>query len=791
MLKKILYKLISFLNLPGDALKMFELANEISGINRKTLPSELLPLNTIQLSRGLLNYTVLQSRLNWIFPYWAEKQYNHQSLSFIPRSHLGLSMNVTERNWTAVGNPDCDSEPIVDPRGLVTPFKDGWSIDIWMQLNDEIIIPSKNNYTIQTLINDLPVIETKTKVQNNLLITHVYTFKQNLYVKAEFIGEIDNNAAIIYSIRPFNPEGVSIINSIVFDSSANLFLINGRDRLEFNKKPAFVYCSTFEELDSYHALGAKKSKFASICEFGMASAVAVFECRNDDKSILCTYSSASHKASPEFHHSSETESYWENLLQPAAKIDTPDDRINSLFKFSTATLLMLLDQDSITPGPFTYHQFWIRDAVFMLNALDKVGYSQLTVPVINSFKKYQDRKGYFRSQQGEWDSNGQVLWCIYRHGLLTGNSNLFESYFNSLLKGVNWIDKFRIHNKKFAGKPYYGILPAGMSAEHLGLVDYYYWDNFWSLSGIQSFGAICTILNRRKELEYVKALIHEYKTDIENSIENVRKKFNIKTIPASCTRADDCGMIGSLSAIYPTQLFNPADKGIIVTLEAIYQKYFYKGMFFQNFIHSGMNAYLTLHVAHAFLYCGNREKFWEIFMSVTSNCSETFNYPEAIHPVTGGGVMGDGHHGWAAAEIILAVRDAFLFERFSNTLELMELVLFAGIPAFWFEQSKPFSIKNAPVPGGKISIIVIPSEIIISIRIDFLCVNHEKKLQLKIELPFEIENVTVDGAPLTFPDGMKMFFVVNSAVKEIIIWKKQNNYQAVSNSNNWPAIKSL
>ena len=78
-----------------------------------------------------------------------------------------------------------------------------------------------------------------------------------------------------------------------------------------------------------------------------------------------------------------------------------------------------------------------------------------------------------------------------------------------------------------------------------------------------------------------------------------------------------------------------------------------------------MNAYLTLHVAHAYLYSGNREKYWEILVAVISNSTATFTFPEAIHPITGGGVMGDGHHGWAAAEIVLAIRDAFVYERFS------------------------------------------------------------------------------------------------------------------------------
>ncbi|MGD1008297.1 MAG: hypothetical protein ABR980_13830 [Ignavibacteriaceae bacterium] len=308
---------------------------------------------------------------------------------------------------------------------------------------------------------------------------------------------------------------------------------------------------------------------------------------------------------------------------------------------------------------------------------------------------------------------------------------------------------------------------------------------------MQSFGAICGILNHVKELEYVNALINEYQNDLENSIERVCNNYNLEAIPASCTRGIDCGMIGSISAVYPTQLFNPDDKKISSTLDALYQKYFYKGMFFQNFIHSGMNAYLTLHVAHAYLYSGCREKFWEILSSVTSHSTQTLTYPEAIHPFTGGGVMGDGHHGWAAAEIVLAVRDAFVYESFSNSSELLELVLFAGIPSFWFEQSKPFSVRNTPVPGGEISIDVIPSGLIIAIRIDFLNSNHSRNVKLKLNLPFEIEKAKVDGIPVSFFSDEKKSFVVYSSDKEIIIWRKQNEIQAVSNSNVSSAIKSL
>ena len=134
-------------------MQMFRASNEISGIDKKTLPVELIPLNSIQLSRGLLNFTVLQSRMDWIFPFWINRQYNPDSKSFVPRSHLGLSMNITHRNWTAVGNPECDVEPIVDPRGLVTPFKNGWSIDTWLIMDGKIFLPSASELVEQCLID--------------------------------------------------------------------------------------------------------------------------------------------------------------------------------------------------------------------------------------------------------------------------------------------------------------------------------------------------------------------------------------------------------------------------------------------------------------------------------------------------------------------------------------------------------------------------------------------------------------------------------------------------------------
>jgi hypothetical protein len=361
---------------------------------------------------------------------------------------------------------------------------------------------------------------------------------------------------------------------------------------------------------------------------------------------------------------------------------------------------MLTDGGSITPGPATYHQFWFRDAAYMLLALNRFGHFSVTRSVIESFPSRQDRSGYFRSQQGEWDSNGQALWTIWQYALLSGDRELPASHFDHLMKGVRWIGETRLTKGKHSGKPYYGLLPAGLSAEHLGLSDFYFWDNFWSVAGIEAFARICRALSRPGEERLARGLSRSYRQDIENAIYRVQKRFNLREIPASPTRGIDHRMVGTCCAWYPLQIFPPDDARMLASLRTLTRRYFHKGLFFQEFIHSGMNPYLTLHVAHSWLYAADRQKLWSILKDVASNASPTLNFPEALHPLTGGGSMGDGHHGWVAAEIVLALRDMFVYESWHPERTRHDLYFLAGVPARWIAAKQRFSFKRVPVPEG-------------------------------------------------------------------------------------------
>ena len=98
-------------------------------------------------------------------PEQLERQFNPHDPAFVPRAFSITHVNLTHRNWTAVGQPDCDWLPVVDPRGLVTPLLDGWSLDAWVvPARGEPLLPSRAEDAEQRLLmNGTLAVETRAR----------------------------------------------------------------------------------------------------------------------------------------------------------------------------------------------------------------------------------------------------------------------------------------------------------------------------------------------------------------------------------------------------------------------------------------------------------------------------------------------------------------------------------------------------------------------------------------------------------------------------------------------------
>lgn len=378
--------------------------------------------------------------------------------------------------------------------------------------------------------------------------------------------------------------------------------------------------------------------------------------------------------------------------------------------------------DDVYPGPFTYKRFWFRDAAFIIHALLCAGLTERAERALARFPGRQTVLGYFRSQEGEWDANGEVLWILQRFFALTGKPP--GDWRDPIRRGARWIMRKRLDDELDA--PHAGLLPAGFSAEHLGPNDFYYWDDFWGVAGLRAAAAMLGERDADDRRDFAGAAT-AFSAAVDRSLEGCAQRLGRPAMPASPYRRLDAGAIGSLALGYPVQLCAPDDPRLLDSVEFLLERCFVHGAFYQDMIHSGLNAYLTLHVAQVLLRAGD-PRYLELMDAVAALASPTGQWPEAIHPRTGGGCMGDGHHVWASAEWLLMIRNCFVRE------EGERLILCAGIPARWLDQERPIRFGPAPTSFGTVD-ITITADPGNPPRIDWQGSWHQGAPAIEIRLP--------------------------------------------------------
>jgi hypothetical protein len=270
--------------------------------------------------------------------------------------------------------------------------------------------------------------------------------------------------------------------------------------------------------------------------------------------------------------------------------------------------------------------------------------------------------------------------------------------------------------------PHPGLLPAGFSAEHLGPNDFYYWDNFWSVAGLRAASRLLRESNPSHTEEFDK-VSNDFLQTINASIQHASPRTQ-GAIPAAPDRRMDSGAVGSLVADFPLQLFAPNDPRIRRTVEWLLQHSFVRGGFFQNMIHSGINAYLTLHMAQVLLRADD-ERAHSLIDAVAALASPTGQWPEAIHPRTLGGCMGDGQHVWAAAEWLMMMRNLFVRE------EAGMLVIGSGIRREWLESGQTISLERTLTPHGETS-VWIETGASVSVKVETQWRGHPPPLEIRV-----------------------------------------------------------
>lgn len=708
-------------------------------------PIELLRAGVVFHARGILNTRAIQNNLDWIWPYWVERQFNPHDVSFIPRAFSISHVNLSHRNWTAVGVPDSPCLPIVDPSGLLTPFYDGWSIDAWLiQPGGKDLIPSKSmpgtkgraaiSQSLE-LENDGLAVETSIGGTGRGIDSRAEVFPEgpggicSLRIRARS----DVQAFLAVSIRPYNSEGVSFVHDVSLDADRRQWTVNGVPAAQLSEPAERHFTSEYHEGDVYRKIAdphARESR-AARCKVGLATATALYSVPASGTREITVRIDLRHdkEAKAQVPHWLPP-SPWAANLQGVARCVTPDSRINFLYDAAIRSLL-LHSPGEVYPGPYTYKRFWFRDAAFILDALVCAGMENRTERTLDLFPSKQTLGGYYLSQEGEWDSNGEALWIIRRWCEATGRKPK-PAWLSSIAQGGEWIIRKRMKQapRNEAERMVEGLLPAGFSAEHLGPNDYYYWDDFWGVAGLESAAILLETAGdgkHAKQAERFRDEARDFRAAIDRSISAAQQAKGLgSAIPASPYRRMDSGCIGNVAASYPLSLWSPEDPRMAATLEFLLDRCLFKGGFFQDMIHSGINAYLTMHMAQVLLRAGDM-RCLELIRETAALASPTGQWPEAIHPHTLGGCMGDGQHVWAAAEWVILMRNLFVRE------EGRSLILASGISAEWLRSGQELAFGPGPTRFGRISVRLVPAEG--GVRVEWEGAWHTEPETVEIRLP--------------------------------------------------------
>jgi len=702
-------------------------------------PLELLRAGVVFHARGLMNTGAIQHNLDWIWPYWVERQFDPHDDAFIPRAFSITHVNLTHRNWTAVGLPDHDWLPLVDPRGLLTPYWDGWSIDAWVLADDgRELIPAQQLQAQQQLemseATGVAVVTRSTAHELTLETRAEVTVNgHGAPVCREYLkASADQGAWLVVSLRPANPEGVKFVHDIELDAAGRAWLVDGARAVEFCTPVDRHRMSNYRRGDVRSLLVSEGLEQQIRCDVGMATAAAMFRIEpGQPRQVQVEVARASDPEPETVAEKRQPHQTWRDALAGHCELAVPDEKFQFLYEAAVRTLVLHSPTD-VYPGPYTYKRFWYRDAAFILHAMLCAGLIDRSERALNRFPLRQTRKGYFRSQEGEWDSNGEALWIMHRYCLLTGRS-VPDAWRRPILRAAQWIIRKRL--PEHPESPHAGLLPSGFSAEHLGPNDYYYWDDFWSVTGLLSAAAMTEARGDHENAARYRREAKAFSTAIERSLKMTAADRNRPGVPASPYRRMDAGAIGSLAAGYPLQLWAADDRRLLDTADFLVKECFYKGGFFQDMIHSGINAYLTLHVAQVELRAGNA-RFMDHVRAVADLASPTGQWPEAIHPRTLGGCMGDGQHVWAAAEWILMMRSLFVRE------ESDRIILCSGIPRSWLRADEVLRFGPTPTPWGSLTVTVQMAGSQIEITWD----GEWRKAAPKVEILLQgFPPLTVDG----------------------------------------------
>jgi glycogen debranching enzyme len=347
---------------------------------------------------------------------------------------------------------------------------------------------------------------------------------------------------------------------------------------------------------------------------------------------------------------------------------------------------------------------WVRDAAYVGLALLQMGHAEKVRSYIPNILAAQEADGRVPPIQGddipwddeEWDAQGQTIFLATTYYRYTDEIDALEAWYPAVRAAADFIIELRAGEGDSVG-PAAGLLPPSKSAEDLGPEDrHYYWDDFWSVAGLEEAAYAARVLGELEDAERFDTEADDLREAILDSVQKVMGD-EPPYVPGAVEDTESSAMArGTVPALWPVKVLSPDSALMERSFDAYHERWIAPDSGGFRHRQGQFWPYGGLELAHAYLRLGRDDVLHEILGWTLSHQTlpGTYAWAEQVDPERGGISGGDMPHAWAAASFATLVREMIVTEQDGH------LELFTGVPTWWFEGDRNVTLEEAPTHFG-------------------------------------------------------------------------------------------
>lgn len=629
--------------------------------------------------------------------------------------------------WTMSGLPDAEEEALVRSDGAVAPWATAPTAEVWLydRAVNRLATGGQEITKFGLHEGNLPIPTWKWDALGTTLHSVLFGDHQDRAVRWQVSvrnsGETKRDFVLLLIVRPFGIDrSLAPICSIGLQGNSRVW-IDGSPFMVAGTQPARASVASLDGAMTAAVQGEALTEDTSLTSSsGLGAATLVYPLSlNEGEARTLRFAfpdqpggNSDDDAFPPMDREptdqlSEAADTWKGMLD-SVQIDVPDEFVEKGLRASTGYLLLAADSNGPHPGPLTHDAMWVRDAAYIGLALLQLDHADTVRRYIPDIFSAQEPSGRIPPIQGqnipwhdeEWDAQGQVIFLATQYYRYTGEIEALEEWYPALRAAAKFIVELRAAEGEARG-PARGLLPPSKSAEDLGPADqHYYWDDFWAIAGLEEAAYAARELGKPEDAAWMDAEAKALREAVLRSVERVMGE-NAAFIPGAVEDVESSAMArGTVPALWPVRVLSPDSPLVKRSFDVYYERWIAPDSGGFRHRQDQFWPYGGLELAHAYLRLGRQDVLHEILGWTLEHetLAGTFAWAEQVDPQGGGISGGDMPHAWAAASYATLVREMVISEQGDHVR------LFSGVPAWWFEEDRAVTLKNAPTHFGALDL---------------------------------------------------------------------------------------